>query len=106
MPICEMDVRPRGEYHYRWEKDGEGFDARGKFLEIDPPHRIVSVEVMYLPDPTPENHVEMTLIPNGTGTRMTMRMTVPSAEIRQMMLDSGMADGMEISYARLESMAL
>lgn len=107
MPICEMDVRPGGSYRYRWEKVGEGgFEARGTILELEAPRRMVCVEVMYLPDPTPENHVEMTFDATETGTRMTMRMTVPSAEVREMMLASGMADGMEMSYARLDLMQI
>jgi uncharacterized protein YndB with AHSA1/START domain len=58
---------------------------------------------MFLPDPTPDNHVETTFEPDGTGTLMTMRMTLPNAEARAAMLASGMADGMEESYARLET---
>ena len=42
--------------------------------------------------------------PDGTGTLMTMRMTLPDAETRAAMLATGMEEGMEASYARLETM--
>jgi hypothetical protein len=57
---------------------------------------------MYLPDPTPDNRAETTFEPDGTGTLMTIRMTVPDAQTRATMLASGMDKGMEDSYVRLE----
>jgi hypothetical protein len=59
---------------------------------------------MHLPDPTPDNQVETTFSPDGDGTLMTIRMTLPSAEVRSQMLSTGMAGGMEASYVRLESL--
>jgi hypothetical protein len=58
---------------------------------------------MHLPDPTPDNHVETTFQLDGTGTLMTMRMTLPNADVRAAMLATGMEHGMEASYARLET---
>jgi hypothetical protein len=58
---------------------------------------------MYLPDPTPENHVETIFEPDGDGTLMTMRMTLPDAKTRDAMLATGMEHGMEASYVRLET---
>jgi hypothetical protein len=63
----------------------------------------VHVERMHLPDPTPDNHVETRFAPDGTGTLLTMRMTLPDAQTREAMLASGMEHGMEASYARLET---
>jgi hypothetical protein len=59
---------------------------------------------MHLPDPTPDNHIETTFVPDGPGTLMTMRMTLPDAQTRAMMLSTGMEQGMETSYVRLESL--
>ena len=58
---------------------------------------------MHLPDPTPDNHVEARFEQDATGTLMTMRMTLPDAETRAAMLATGMEQGMEASYARLEA---
>jgi DNA-binding transcriptional ArsR family regulator/uncharacterized protein YndB with AHSA1/START domain len=67
---------------------------------FEPYSRIVHVERMHLPDPTPDNHVETRFAADGTGTLMTMRMTLPDAQTRAAML----ATGMEASYVRLEGM--
>ena len=58
-----------------------------------------------MPDPTPDNHVVTTFVADGSGTLMTMRMSLPNAETRKAMLASGMDRGMEASYARLERLS-
>jgi hypothetical protein len=45
---------------------------------------------------------EMTLTGLGAGTLLALVITYPSAEVRDMVLGTGMTDGMERSYARLE----
>lgn len=62
------------------------------------------VERMHLPDATPDNHIETTFEPDGGGTLMTTRMTLPDAKTREAMLATGMEHGMEASYVRLESL--
>jgi len=103
MPRCSVDARPGGKIRYDWS-DGKGGDfyLTGEIVELDPPHRIVHVERMHLPDPTPDNLVVTTFAADGAGTLMTIRMTLPDAETRQAMLATGMEHGMEASYARLE----
>ena len=103
MPVCINDARPGGRIRYEWTNgNGQGFYLTGEFVELVPFGRIVHVERMHLPDPTPDNHVETRFEPDGDGTLMTMRMTVPSAEVRAAMLATGMEHGMEAGYARLE----
>jgi uncharacterized protein YndB with AHSA1/START domain len=75
----------------------------GEFLELEPYRRIVHVERMHLPDPTPENRVETSFDADGDGTSMTLRMNLPDAVTRARMLATGMAGGMEASYLRLEA---
>lgn len=103
MPVCISEARPHGKLRYEWtDGKGGGFHLTGEYLELQPYSRIVHVERMHLPDPTPDNHVETTFEADGTGTLMTMRMMLPDAETRARMLDTGMEHGMEASYARLE----
>jgi uncharacterized protein YndB with AHSA1/START domain len=105
MPVCVNEARPGGKIRYEWaDGKGGGFYLTGEFIELVPFSRIVHVERMHLPDPTPDNHVVTTFAPDGAGTLMTMRMTVPNAETRSMMLSTGMDQGMEASYVRLETM--
>ncbi|MCA9709488.1 MAG: SRPBCC domain-containing protein [Myxococcales bacterium] len=103
MPVCIMDARPGGALRYEWsDGQGGGFYLTGEIIELDPPHRILHVERMHLPDPTPDNRVETTFTADGTGTRMVTRMTLPDRATREAMLATGMEHGMEASYVRLE----
>ena len=104
MPVCINDPKPGGKIRYEWsDGNGGGFYLNGEFVELEPFKRIVHVERMHLPEATPDNHVETRFEPDGKGTLMTMRMTLPDAETRTRMLATGMEHGMEASYARLES---
>ncbi len=106
MPVCISELRPGGKIRYEWtDGKGGGFHLTGEYLELEPFARIVHVERMHLPDPTPDNHVETRFAPDGDGTVMTMRMTLPDAETRAAMLATGMEHGMEDSYARLDRMS-
>ncbi len=105
MPVCISEPKPGGKLRYEWvDGKGGGFYLTGEYLELVPFSRIVHVERMHLPDPTPDNHVETNFAPDGSGTLMTMRMTLPDETTRTMMLQTGMDVGMEASYVRLESM--
>lgn len=104
MPVCVNEARPGGKIRYEWsDGKGGGFQLTGEYLELEPFSRIVHVERMHLPDPTPDNHVETRFEHDGAGTLMTMRMTLPDAETRAAMLATGMEHGMEASYVRLET---
>jgi uncharacterized protein YndB with AHSA1/START domain len=104
MPVCISDARPNGKIRYEWsDGKGGGFHLTGEYLELEPYNRIVHVERMHMPDATPDNYVETRFDADGTGTRMTMRMTLPDSETRAKMLATGMEHGMESSYVRLES---
>ncbi len=106
MPVCINDPRPGGKFRYEWQDGkGNGFHITGEFVELVPFTRIVHIERMHLPEPTPDNHVVTTFEKVGTATLMTVRMTLPDATSRAAMLATGMEHGMEASYARLEAMA-
>jgi uncharacterized protein YndB with AHSA1/START domain len=106
MPVCLNEGKPGGKIRYEWTNGkGAGFFLTGEILELDPPHRIVHVERMHMPDPTPDNRIVTTFVADGSGTLMTMRMSLPDAETRRAMLATGMARGMEAAYARLERLS-
>jgi uncharacterized protein YndB with AHSA1/START domain len=103
MPVCICEAKPKGRIRYEWSNgQGGGFFLTGEFLELVPSRRIVHVERMHLPDATPDNRIETRFEPDGEGTLMTMRMTLPDLETRTRMLSTGMEHGMEASYVRLE----
>lgn len=105
MPVCINDARPGGQIRYEWsDGNGAGFHLTGEYVELTPFSRIVHVERMHLPDPTPDNRVETRFEADGAGTLMTMRMTLPDNETRTAMLASGMEHGMAASYDRMETL--
>jgi uncharacterized protein YndB with AHSA1/START domain len=104
MPVCISEAKPGGKIRYEWTNGkGRGFSLTGEYLELIPYRRIVHVERMHMPDPTPDNHVETIFEPDAYGTRMTLRMTLPDEQTRTAMLATGMETGMEASYTRLEA---
>jgi uncharacterized protein YndB with AHSA1/START domain len=108
MPVCEVSTEVGGKYRYEWASDdgANRFGFEGEVLEIDPPHRSVTTE-LFVGDTggmSPEaTRNELTLTPQESGTLMSVVITYPSAEVRDTVLATGMTDGMETSYARLES---
>lgn len=107
MPVCEVAEQVGDSYRYEWEaEDGsQRFGFTGVLLESSPPHRAVTTEAMIGMEGVPATN-EMTLTPVAGGTLLSLVITYPSAEVRDMVLATGMTDGMETSYARLEETAL
>ncbi len=107
MPVCEVPEAVGYTYRYEWEREdgGDRFGFTGELLESQPPNREVTTEQMIgLEGPGTVN--ELTLTPVEGGTLLSLVITYPSAEVRDMVLATGMTDGMEASYARLESQVL
>ena len=103
MPVCISETHPGGKIRYEWSNGkGGDFYVTGEYVELEPFSRLVHIERMHMPDPTPDNHVMTTFTSDGAGTLMTMRMTLPDSATRAMMLASGMEHGMEASYVRLQ----
>lgn len=103
MPVCEVARSVGDSYRYEWEKDdgSQRFGFEGELLEAAPPHRAVTTERMIgMEGPATRN--ELTLTPVGAGTLLSIVITYPNAEVRDMALGSGMTEGMERSYVRLE----
>lgn len=107
MPVCEAPSEVGATYRYEWEQvDGEGrFGFTGEVLEIIPGRRAVTTERMIGTD-GPSTTNELTFTPLASGTLLSLLVTYPDAEIRDQILATGMTDGMEASYARLEERLL
>ncbi|MGO1257104.1 SRPBCC domain-containing protein, partial [Microbacterium gubbeenense] len=95
---------PGSAFRYRWaplaDTEGEAFSIGGEVQESHPESRIVHTERMEgFPGETLN---EVTLTPVPEGTLLSYVITYASAEERDMILATGMVDGMEASYARLE----
>ena len=71
MPVCQSDARPGGKIRYEWHHPTRpGFYLTGEFIEVERPRHILHIERMFLPDPTPDNHVETTFTAKDGGTLM------------------------------------
>lgn len=105
MAVCEIAERVGDSYRYEWETE-EGTDRfgfTGELLASDPPHYEMTTEQMIgVEGPGTTN--ELTLVPVSHGTLLTVVITYPTAELRDVVIDTGMVAGMENSYSRLESM--
>lgn len=110
MPVCEMDVRVGGKYRWRWksEQDGKEFGFYGTFEEIDPPRKIVYIEY-YDPGEVGGDMGQGALITvewaeAGGITTMTTLMDFRTKQARDAAMSTGMTDGMELAYQRLDEM--
>jgi len=105
MPVCEIATNVGDSYRYVWEPEGggEGFGFTGELLESEAPYRAVTTEAMIGTD-YPATLNELTLTPVGGATLMSLVITYANAEMRDAVLATGMTDGMETSYARLEGL--
>ena len=103
MPECISDPVPGGRIRFTWTNaEEQSFSLNGEYVELDPPHRIVHTEAFEGDPPMPPARVVTEFKPDGIGTRMEMVIQYDSKDIRENMLASGMADGMETSYTRLD----
>lgn len=74
-------------------------------VEVRPWHRMVTTERMLGSDGS-DTLNELTLTTVEGGTLIVTVITYPSREVRDAVLETGMVDGMEASYRRLESEVL
>jgi uncharacterized protein YndB with AHSA1/START domain len=104
VPVCDVDLRPGGAWRFvnRHPKGEAAF--HGVYREITPPERVVFTEI-FEPFPDGESVVTAVLTEENGKTRLTVSCEYPSAEVRDMVLNSGMASGAAISYDRLEEVA-
>lgn len=105
MPVCEIATEVGQPYRYEWESvDGQGrFGFTGTLVESSPPHRAVTTEAMIGMD-GPSTLNELTLTAVDGGTLLSLVVTYPDADVRDAILATGMTDGMETSYARLDTL--
>jgi uncharacterized protein YndB with AHSA1/START domain len=103
MPVCEVAAQIGDRYRYEWaSNDGsQRFGFEGELLESAAPYRAVTTEQMIGMD-GPSVRNELTLVAVQGGTLLSLLITYPSKELRDMILGTGMTTGMETSYARLE----
>lgn len=104
LAVCDIDLRPGGDLRYEWHgPDGEVMGLSGEFREVVPPERLVHTELFDEDWTGGETLVTTTFTEDEPGrTTVTMTVRYASKEAREGALESPMAEGMEMGYARLE----
>src|SRR5262245_49062036 len=113
MPVCEMNVRVGGKYRWQWKnrEDGKQFGFFGTFTEANAPARLVHDQyydpgnmggAMPVGDPC---IISLELKEVGGVTTLVSTMKFASKEARDDAMSTGMTDGMEFSYTRLDGVA-
>jgi uncharacterized protein YndB with AHSA1/START domain len=104
VPVCEVDLRPGGKWRFvNRHPTGEAAFS-GVYREINAPERVVFTEV-FEPFFDGESVVTALLTEERGKTRLTVSCVYPSTEVRDLVLNSGMATGAATSYDRLEEVA-
>lgn len=105
MTACEIDPTPGGAFRYAWAPEpgveGEPFGFDGETVLAEPTRRMVSTEHMTGTD-FPATLNDLSLYEEDGATLLTLLIEYPDAATRDTVLATGMTDGMETSYARLE----
>jgi uncharacterized protein YndB with AHSA1/START domain len=100
MPVCEIDLRPGGAWHFVWrQSDGTEMAMRGVYREVVPPERLVTTESWG--GDWPETINTLVLVEENGKTTMTQTILYPSNEAREKALKTGMKHGVAQSFDRL-----
>src|SRR5690554_5603037 len=104
MTYCEPPSEVGTQYRWGWRNtagEGEEFGFEGEAILVEEPYRSVTTERMAGTE-GPSTLNDMTLYEEDGATLLTLVIEYPDKETRDMVLATGMVDGMEASYARLE----
>jgi uncharacterized protein YndB with AHSA1/START domain len=100
MPVCEIDLRPGGAWHFVWRNsDGAEMAMQGVYQEVVPPERLVCTESWG--GDWPETLNTLVLSEENGKTTITQRVRYPSKEARDAAIKTGMQKGISASYERL-----
>lgn len=101
--VCDVDLKVGGRYRWVWksEKDGTEMEAGGVYKEISPPAKLVCTETFNPAWYAGEMVGTIDLAERGEGTFLTQTLRYASREAREMVLKSGMDQGLGYSYDNL-----
>ena len=103
MPVCEMDFRVGGKWHYVWRRaNGNELDMVGEYREIVPQERYVNTENWGADWPETINTNVFSDTEDGR-TLVVSTVRFPSKEARDRAIGTGMNSGWSTSYARLDA---
>jgi uncharacterized protein YndB with AHSA1/START domain len=93
-------AEPELEWRFAWDKsDGAEMEMRGVYKEITPPERLVNTESWG--GDWPETLNTLILSEQDGKTTITQTVVYPSKDAREAALQTGMQDGVNLSFNRL-----
>lgn len=103
MTTSESDNRPGGKYRWVWDLGVQGeLTITGDILAVDEPTRVMTAEYM---QPFPDPSFNLLVFNEKAGkTTVSIHIAFSNAEARDGALASGMQDGMDEGYARLDAL--
>ena len=109
MPVCKMDMRVGGQYRWRWRNDEDGmeFGFTGEVLEIVQHAKIVHTQIfdpgnMGIAMGGEPSIITVTVEEIDGITNVATTIKYASKADRDEALSTGMTDGMEMNYTRLD----
>jgi uncharacterized protein YndB with AHSA1/START domain len=104
MPVCRIDLRVGGEYRYEWEDKGRNkkMAMSGTFTEVVKPEKIASRETFDDDWTGGDTLANQLFTEKGAKTTSVMTILYASKEARDGAAATGMTDGMEMGYQRLD----
>lgn len=104
MTVCTVDLRIGGRFRYEWSKDDGGFMGMGgEYREIVRPEILGSVELFDEDWTGGEATSRIVLTEEGGRTLLRQTSRYSSKEARDGALQTGMTEGMEFGFARLDA---
>lgn len=100
---CEMDMRTGGSYRWVWDVNGGELEIHGDVIEAQPPHRLVTDEYMGGTDFPPARSI-VEFVAEGDETILRGTIEFPTKEARDGAYATGMADGMDDSFSKLDAL--
>jgi uncharacterized protein YndB with AHSA1/START domain len=102
--VCEVDLRVGGRWRFVVHRpDGKAIGQRGVYREIVAGERLVNTESWEDWEPG-ETLVTTVLVEQGGKTTLTSTVRFPSQEVRDTILESGLAHGATEGYDKLAEM--
>ncbi|WP_066191592.1 SRPBCC family protein [Gracilibacillus timonensis] len=109
MPVCKMDLRPGGIWHYCFESpEGEKHWSRCVYQEIVAPERLVYTSTLSdeeanpIESPLPEHRATIIFEEKEGKTKLSVHIQLPSVEELKATLEMGMMQGLKETMNNLD----
>jgi uncharacterized protein YndB with AHSA1/START domain len=103
MPVCDVDLRVGGRFHYEWlGEGGKTMALDGIYRVVEEPGRIADTQTFDEDWTNGPADTDMVLTENSGVTEMILTITYTNQQTRDLVVSSPMMDGMEAGYERLD----